>query len=170
MKMIFQTAGLDRLCRFWLILIPLCVGIHAEAQRKKPAYSEDLQKHRPALPPVQKPAAPQQEKQKIPAQFTVNEKVNGVLDSIDRFNATKKFIDGFTIQIYSGQKKQEALDVNKALIESGSALTADIQFVQPKFRVVVGKYYTRLSAHRDLYSLLKLFPNAIIIPEKVPLK
>jgi hypothetical protein len=170
MKMIFHKASPQRSYHFWLILFSLCLVMHAEAQRKKPAYSEDLQKHRPVLPPVQKPSAPQQEKQKIPAQFTVNEKVNGVLDSIDRFNATKKFIDGFTIQIYSGQKKQEALDINKTLIESGSALTADIQFVQPKFRVVVGKYYTRLSAHRDLRSLLKLFPNAIIIPEKVPLK
>lgn len=170
MKMNFQKAGGQSSCQLWLILIPLCICIYAEAQRKKPAYSEDLQKHRPVLPPVQKPDPPHQEKQKTPVQFTVNEKVNSVLDSIDRFNATKKFIDGFTVQIYSGQKKQEALDINKALIDSGLKLTADIQFVQPKFRVVVGKYYTRLSAHRDLYNLRKLFPNAIIIPEKVPLK
>jgi hypothetical protein len=100
----------------------------------------------------------------------VNTKVDEVLDSIDRFNATRLFVDGFTIQIYSGQKKQEALDVNKTLVESDLGLTADIQFVQPKFRVVVGKYYTRIEAHRDLSQLLKLFPNAITIPEKVPLK
>lgn len=165
MKMI-----LLRLFRFGLILISLCISLNAEAQRKRTAYTEDLQKHRPALPVVQKPVAPSPEKQKIPARFTVNEKVDEVLDSIDSFNSTKKFIDGFTIQIYSGQKKQEALDINKTLIESGIELVADIQFVQPKFRVIVGKYYTRLSAHRDLYALLKLFPNAIIIPEKVPLR
>jgi hypothetical protein len=170
MKMIFHTSAFLRLFRFGLIIFSFCLSLNAEAQRKRTAYSEDLQKLRPALPSVQKPAAPPADRQKIPAQFTVNEKVNEVLDSIDSFNSTKKFIDGFTIQIYSGQKKQEALDINKTLVESGIELTADIQFVQPKFRVVVGKYYTRLSAHRDLYKLLKLFPNAIIIPEKVPLR
>jgi hypothetical protein len=72
--------------------------------------------------------------------------------------------------VCSSDLKQEALDINKTLVESGIELTADIQFVQPKFRVVVGKYYTRLSAHRDLYKLRKLFPNSIIIPEKVPLR
>lgn len=145
-------------------------GISADAQRRKAAYSEDLQKHRPALPAPQKITAVESAQPKTPAQNTVNEKVNAVLDSIDRFNATRMFIDGFTVQIYSGQKKQEALDINKTLMESDLGLKADIQFVQPKFRVIVGKYYTRLEAHRDLYRLQKLFPNAIIIPEKVPVR
>ena len=158
------------LIRFLLVIAAVAGIAEAEAQRKRPGYTEDLQKHRPALPAVQKVTEPEVVTQKGPAQYTVNEKVNEVLDSIDRFNASRMFIDGFTIQIYSGQKKQEALDINKTLTESEVGLTADIQFVQPKFRVVVGKYYTRLEAHRDLYKLLKLFPNAIVIPEKVPLK
>jgi len=158
------------LVRFLFIIAALAGFVEAAAQRKRPAYSEDLTKHRPSLPAVQKVTEPEAVIQKSPAQYTVNDKVNEVLDSIDRFNASRKFIDGFTIQIYSGQKKQEALDINKTLTESEIGLTADIQFVQPKFRVVVGKYFTRLEAHRDLYKLLKLFPNAIVIPEKVPLK
>ena len=160
---------LKQLCSLLLVLLFLG-GTEALAQRKKAAYSEDLQKHRPELSAPQKITAPEPEKPKDPAKFTVNEKVDAVLDSIDRFNATKLFIDGFTVQIYSGQKKQEALDINKTLTESDLGLKADIQFVQPKFRVVVGKYITRLEAHRDLYRLRKLFPNAIIIPEKVPVK
>lgn len=165
-----MTFLLKKCIGFLLLLLVLLTGGRAEAQRRKNAYSEDLQKYRPELPAPQKITAPEPVKAKDPARFTVNEKVDAVLDSIDRFNATKLFMDGFTVQIYSGQKKQEALDVNKTLTESDLGLKADIQFVQPKFRVVVGKYVTRLEAHRDLYRLRKLFPNAIIIPEKVPVK
>ena len=158
------------LTRSIVVIFAVLSFAQAGAQRKRPGYSEDLQKHRPVLPAVQKITEQETPIQKDLAQYTVNDKVNEVLDSIDRFNATRMFIDGFTIQIYSGQKKQEALDINKILTESEAGLTADIQFVQPKFRVVVGKYYTRLEAHRDLQKLLKLFPNAVVIPEKVPLK
>lgn len=165
--MILRTKKFTGILALILIFIS---GLNAEAQRRRAAYSEDLQKHRPVLPAPKKVTSAEPEQPKTPAQFTVNEKVNAVLDSIDRFNATRMFIDGFTVQIYSGQKKQEALDINKTLMESDLGLKADIQFVQPKFRVIVGKYYTRLEAHRDLYRLQKLFPNAIIIPEKVPVK
>lgn len=62
------------------------------------------------------------------------------------------------------------MDASNALGETDLGLTADIQFVQPKFRVIVGKYYNRLEAHRDLFRLRKSFPDAIIIPEKVPIR
>lgn len=155
------------------ILVVIAVSVMTRpacAQRKKP-YTEDLRSLRPTYSsPSEKIEPAPKRAERTPAVFTVNEKVNGVLDSIDRFNSTRMFTDGFTVQIYSGQKKQEALEVNKSLAESTLGLTADIQFVQPKFRVIVGRYYTRLEAHRDLYKLRKLFPDAIIIPEKVPVK
>ncbi|MDZ7646800.1 MAG: hypothetical protein U5K54_06220 [Cytophagales bacterium] len=41
---------------------------------------------------------------------TVNNKVDVVLDSIDQYNLVRKFVDGYTIQIYSGQNREEAMD------------------------------------------------------------
>ena len=139
------------------------------AQKKK-SYTEDLKYLR-----VQETVAPVSDagpvkKPEVAATHTVNDKVNSILDSLDNFNKSKRFTDGFTIQIYSGQKKQEAMDASNALGETDLGLTADIQFVQPKFRVIVGKYYNRLEAHRDLFRLRKSFPDAIIIPEKVPIR
>ena len=154
----------------WIVAaLILLASAPSVAQRKK-QYSEDLRPLRQTFsaPPKQEPRPAPVER--IAATNTVNDKVNSVLDSLDRFNSTRMFTDGFTVQIYSGQKKQEALEVNKSLSESTLGLQADIQFVQPKFRVIVGKYYTRLEAHRDLYRLRKLFPDAIIIPEKVPVR
>ena len=157
------------------LFILLTVGMTVFSQQeilaqKKKVYTEDLKYQRPQETassvadsgPVKKPV--------LTATHTVNDKVNSILDSLDNFSKSKRFTDGFTVQIYSGQKKQEAMDASNALGESDLGLVADIQFVQPKFRVIVGKYYNRLEAHRDLFRLRKIFPDAIIIPEKVPIR
>ena len=46
-------------------------------------------------------------------------------------------------------------------------LTANLHYVQPKFRVTIGNYFTKLEAQKDLMRLKKIFPNAILVPEKI---
>lgn len=146
---------------FWVVVLTLSEAI---GQQKKP-YTEDLTKLRPPVgaPMVSRPVA----REKIVASNSVNESVNTVLDSIAAFNLSLKYADGFRVQVYSGQKKQEALEAAGKVNDLSTELKADVEFVQPKFRVVVGKYYSRLEAYRDLYRLRRIFPGAIIVPEKV---
>jgi len=80
------------------------------------------------------------------------------------------FFDGFTIQIYSGLKREDAMEVIKKMKDEVKDITPDIMYQQPKFRVKVGSYFTRLEAQRDLHRLKRIFPNAILIPEKVAMK
>jgi hypothetical protein len=100
----------------------------------------------------------------------VNEKIDAVLDSIDRFNLTKKFVDGFTIQIYSGQKRDEAMNAKQRMSVEVTDLSANLQYVQPKFRVTVGSYFNKLEAQKDLSRLKRHFSTAILVPEKIPIK
>jgi septal ring-binding cell division protein DamX len=97
----------------------------------------------------------------------VNAKIDAVLDSIDRFNLTRKFVDGFTIQIYSGQKREEAMNAKKKMQEELPTMNANLQYLQPKFKVTSGKYFTRLEAQKDLLTLRRKFPNAILVPERI---
>lgn len=151
-----------------VFLTPLFLAsIQLQAQRK-PYYHEDLFYLRPRLPePVDSLSSLQSHPDKhfVAAHANVNEKVDDVLDSINSFNITRKFIDGFTIQIYSGQNREEAMNVKKKM--NLGDLNALLEYHQPKFRVRVGSYYSRLEAHRDLTRLRKLFPNAILVPEKI---
>jgi len=101
--------------------------------------------------------------------LTVNSKVDAVLDSIDRLNAVRKFVSGYTIQVYSGQNREEANNAKKKLSEL-SDMKSDLQYVQPKFRVKVGAYFTALEAQKDLMFLKRFFPNAILVPETIPIK
>lgn len=100
----------------------------------------------------------------------VNAKVDAILDSIDRFNLTRKFVDGFTLQVYSGQKREDAMIAKLKIITDAPELTAYLQYIQPKFRVTIGNYFTKLEAQKDLMLLKRIFPNAILVPEKILIK
>ena len=99
--------------------------------------------------------------------YAVNKKLDTVLDSIDRYNVSKEFIDGFTIQIYAGLKREDALNAKKNLSSSLPDLSSEVEYSQPNFRVKVGKYYSRIDAQRDYVAIRKYFPTAIVIPDKV---
>ncbi len=100
----------------------------------------------------------------------VNGQVDAVLDSIDRIHLANGLVDGYTIQLYSGTQRDEALNVKRQMIQAMPELDADIQFVQPNFRVRAGKYLSRFDAHKDDMAVKRLFPNAIVIPERIPLR
>jgi hypothetical protein len=104
------------------------------------------------------------------ASHTVNAKVDFVLDSISRFNLLRRSVDGYTIQVYSGQKREDAMNARKKVSESIPDLTSTLQYQQPKFRVTIGKYYTKLEAYQDLSKVRAAFPSAILIPEKIAIR
>lgn len=140
----------------------------AQKSNGRSYYHEDLYSLRPKFQEVVDTVERVQHppKENVFPTMTVNTKVNGVLDSINRFNITRKFIDGHTIQIYSGQNREEAMKAkNKLAVDP--TLNGIMEYNQPKFRVRVGYYYSRLEAQKDLLRLKTIFPNAILVPEKI---
>ncbi len=167
---------LTKMRQHYLKVFCVCLvafGCAAQKGNPKGPYTEDLSSIRPRVTPVED--APKTENSKdtdrseVIATRNVNAKVDAVLDSIDRFNLTRKFLDGYTILIYSGQKREEAMETKKKMVEQVPELTSNLQYQQPKFRVTVGKYYTRIEAQKDMVRLRKVFPNATLIPEKIML-
>lgn len=166
-----RTAYCLLLTAYFLIILP------ATAQRNKTPkpHNEDLTDQRLQFPDVRDTVKLKAEQvtnnEILPASHTVNVKVEEVLDSIALFNKTRMFVDGFTIQIYAGLKREEAMIAKKKMTDGGIRdLQIDLRYDQPKWRVKTGSYYTRLEAHRDLHRVKGIFPNAILIPEKVMLR
>jgi hypothetical protein len=141
-------------------------------------YSEDLSIWRPKdqMPPdTTKRSSTQPNEIKkstalVEAKFTINEQLDGILDSISRINKANGVIDGFTIQVYSGVKREEALNAKKELSVALPDLDSDVLYVQPNYRVRVGKYYDRLQAQKDFLAIKRHFPNAIVIPERISIQ
>jgi len=138
-------------------------------------YSEDLSIWRPKATTTDTSKTnpttvdPKQTKYVEP-KFAVNESLDAVLDSISRINLAMGYVDGFTIQIYSGLKREEALNVRKQISATMPQLDAEVQYAQPNFRVRAGKYYDRFSALKDYQAIKRHFPNAILLPERIPIQ
>lgn len=136
-------------------------------------YSEDLSGVRPKAETQRDDSAVQpqtnERKQTVYVEPThaVNKQLDEVLDSISSVNLSQKYVDGYTIQVYSGTKREDALNVKKQLVISFPEMESDIQFQQPNFRVKVGRYLQQLDAQKDYMALRRAFPNAILIPDKI---
>jgi cell division protein FtsN len=165
------TQGILSACM--LAVVAGMVLCSCTAQKTGVAYSEDLSQNRPKFSTpeavIKKPDTNISATAVVPTR-NVNKKVDGVLDSIDRINLTKRYVDGFTIQIYSGQKREEAMLAKQKMVSEAGDLASNLQYIQPKFRVTVGSYITRIEAQKDLVRLKHHFSTAILVPEKILIK
>lgn len=160
--------------RSFLVLALILVTASSFAQRGNKPIQEDLAAVRPHYTPPPDTGKhyagnPVKNIPVVKPTHTVNEKVNFVLDSIDRLNVHRKYLPGYTIQVYSGLNRDEAGNTRKRLADELD-IRADLQYMQPKFRVRVGYYFTSIEAQKDLVRLKRIFPNAILVPESVPIK
>lgn len=157
------------MCSIFLFATMSCVAQMGGSTR--PYYHEDLQYLRPKYPePNVDTLATVIKKGEVIPRENVNKQVDAVLDSINRFTVTRKYVDGFTILIYSGQNREEAMNTKKKMTTDAGDLNAELEYTQPRFRVRVGGYFSRLEAQKDLTRLKRLFPNAILVPEKIFIK
>jgi hypothetical protein len=135
-------------------------------------YNEDLSGWRPASEKVVdsvKVITPERNRtnQYVEPRYAINDQLDTVLDSIYDQNLSNGLVDGYTIQVYSGIKREDALNVKKDLSLAVPDLDSDVQYRQPNFRVRAGKYFTLLEAQKDYLQVKRHFPNAIVIPDRV---
>lgn len=154
-----------------VVLFSSCV---AQRLGEAGSHDEDLSAYRPKVAPdtatktsylTKQPGA----KPRVEPTLHQSKQVNTVLDSIASLNQMRKFVDGFTIQIYSGTSREDAMNAKKRMTELPD-LTSVLQYNQPKFRVTVGSYYSRLGAQADFQRVKKVFPSSILVPDRVIIK
>jgi hypothetical protein len=104
----------------------------------------------------------------VEPKMAVNAEIDAVLDSIDQLNIARKYVDGFSVQVFSG-KREDAMNVRKQLNSLVPEITSEIQFTEPIFRLKAGKYFNWIDAQADYALIKRYFPAAIVIPEKIPL-
>ncbi len=136
-------------------------------------YSEDLTILRPKIETptnntvVTQPVDEKKQTTYVEPKNTVNKQLDGVLDSINSYNRAQRYLEGYTIQIYSGAKREEALNIKKHLVSTLPDIDSEVQYVQPNFRVKAGKYFQRIDAQKDYMAVKRYFPNAIVIPDRI---
>ncbi len=154
------------------MLLVSCASTQPTSNVSSSAYSEDLSYLHPVFeePVINLPTQANPEKRRteyVEPKVTVNESLHTVLDSIDHINLNRRLIDGFSIQIYSGQKREDALNAKRTIDQYLPKMNAQMLYLQPTFRIKAGKYYTQLDAQKDYVAVKRYFPNAILIPDKI---
>lgn len=98
-------------------------------------------------------------------------RVNSLLDSIYAANKNIKFIDGFRIQVFNGDSKDEANAAKEYLYKIFPNADIYTVYKQPTYRIKLGDFTNKYDAKRVLEkNILKAFPKAILIPDNVFLK
>lgn len=156
----------------YLMMMASCASQQATTTTSSSGtYSEDLSAWRPTyeIPKDSLPTSKDGRKKRpdIEPHYTVNKQLDAVLDSIDRINLTRKYVDGFTIQLYTGLNREEALNTKKKLSLDLPELESEVIYAQPNFKVKTGSYFTRMEAQKDFVAIKKFFGNAIIIPDRI---
>tara|TARA_B100000795_G_C22644360_1_gene377769 strand:+ start:146 stop:556 length:411 start_codon:yes stop_codon:yes gene_type:complete len=91
-------------------------------------------------------------------------------DRIDKLNkvytSTYK-LDGYRVQIYSGNKRQPANQARSTFLRVHPKTKAHLDYKQPHYRVRVGDFRTKLEALKYKNGITNEFPNCFIVKDQV---
>lgn len=139
-------------------------------------YYEDLSAYRPdyraALDTLESSATTKVEREKlnIEPQFDISDNINMLLDSIKTLKSNINYVEGLTIQVYTGINREKANEAKAKVYTTLPDSRPVITYDQPNFKVKVGEYYTRREAQDTFARLKRVFPAAIILPERIPIR
>ncbi len=106
----------------------------------------------------------------VEARHAITETLDGILDSISMINLAEGTVDGYTIQLFSGPNLERAMNSRKELAIAMPEMKAELEYVQPNYKVRTGEYYTRLEAQPDYLAIKRHFPNAIVLPNRIRIR
>lgn len=138
-------------------------------------YSEDLSVHRLAIESPSVIGGGTEVTETVAETFPdprydITKQLNSKLDSINRIKAGRAFLDGYTIQVYSGTSQSEAKIARGKIYSTLKGQNPSLTYDEPNFKVKVGEYYTRLEAQKTYTQIKHLFPGSIITPTRITIK
>jgi len=102
---------------------------------------------------------------------SLNHKVKIIQDNrIEKLNTTYTSLyelNGYRIQIYSGNKKQPARQIRLKFSQLYKGVEAHESYQQPYFKVRVGDFRTKLEALKFQKEIQENFPNSYLVKDKI---
>jgi hypothetical protein len=154
-------------------IMSACASLKTSSATDDEVYREDLSMHRETFSIPEDTVGSERlavkEFSYVDPSSDVTSALNDVLDASDAHNKEVEFVDGYTIQVYTGSSSDEARKLRGKAISLMPDTDVELFYDEPNFKVKVGQYYSRLEAQKDFSNLSKEFPMAIIIPDKIPI-
>jgi hypothetical protein len=182
MKSFYQICLYTLFSGFFLLTGCTRKTITTQTDTKNNKYQEDLSSVRPkyriesqnTVPPVNKNTSKASTNtiiasdKKFPMEIT--SRLNAVLDTIAVRNRVIKSAPGYRVQIYVGDSREEALEARAKSYNLLKDETPYLIPMLPSYRVRVGDFLDKLEAQKAYTILLREFPNALVVPDKIEIK
>ena len=137
--------------------------------------AEDLSKYRPKFSLPATPAGTSvtnttSNKVTVTPTNHINARVTALIDTISHLNKSRRYAQGYRIQVYSGTERKAAMDLRTALVTRLNDEGVYLQYKQPTFRLKVGDYFTRVEAQQALLQIRDITPKAMIVVDQINIK
>ncbi len=129
-------------------------------------YSEDLSIHRPDLREISAPISDQTESTVVLTGH-IKMELDSISNMLSRENAQPRTEQGYTIQLYNGSNREAATKALARIRVKFPEIKPRMEYFQPDFRVKAGKFLDRVVAYETYEQVRRIFPEALLIPEKI---
>lgn len=158
-----------------IILLFLAACKASSPSSSTSTYTEDLSIHRPVMLPVEdEPEESNTEVVQTEPYTPLTGHIKEELDSISMVaiaaNKEGRYVDGYVIQVYSGNSREAANQARSKMYEYFAELEPKVSYRQPNFRVKAGKFTNRLKANKIHQKVKEEFPRALLLPERFLVK
>ncbi|WKK75949.2 SPOR domain-containing protein [Marivirga salinae] len=147
-----------------------CVSTQPTSTASK-SYSEDLSQHRPTVDTTFEMEAEKSSFRRTSDDFDPNadvtELLNKKLDTLAKNNKEIRYVNGYSIQVFSGSSSSEAYAARDTARVVLPEIRTDVEYKQPIYKVRVGRFTERLEVQRTLLKLKPKFPDAISVPQRI---
>lgn len=135
------------------------------------SFSEDITEFRPKIDTVSVKSTEEvsfrKTEENYNPKYDVTELLNEKLDSLAANNSDIAYVNGYSIQIYSGSSSSEAYQARDTAMILLPEIRTNVQYQQPVYKVRVGSFTERLEVQRTLLKLKPKFPSAISVPSRI---
>jgi hypothetical protein len=103
----------------------------------------------------------------IESEIIDHSNINGLINSHKKIIRKSPFTEGYRIQIFNGNSREEAMKVKSDFYNKFPSIRCYTIYQQPYYKVRVGDYPNPESARNDLKLLGRHFPSSFLVPEKI---
>lgn len=163
-----------------LFLLFIILFIHplstTQGKVHRSKYREDLARHRVKLPTrSQIHIKPKNHSKRtlttrLQPKHDITQELNALLQDLKAYYAMLDTVSGYTIQVYIGRSRAEAMQIKQVLDTYYAPLQPEINYKQPCFTVRMGSFLDRLEAYKMYVDIKSMMPQAIVRPAYFPNK
>ena len=100
----------------------------------------------------------------------IKSELDSILLKVKKSKENIKYINGLSIQVYSGNDKEKAYEIKKQIYSVSDVYSPKVIYDQPNYKVSVGEYYTRMEANKDYNVLKNEFAQSLLVPIRIPIE